>query len=231
MLLAVCSPDVAGRRLVIEGRRVQAVRFGRLALILSFVEQSSYSVDEIERRRQEPAWLAAEARLLEQTVERSRAAGAVLPMRLLTVYPHSAALEESVREHYARWSRALTRLGSKRECVVHLYAGPHAAPGGEPYVVRISQRSLRSSRAPSIKADAAIVAHAQALWQACTKVATATRRVQTGGRRGALWSAALLVSERDVATLSALIAGSAEAGAPLGISAYLEVPHAPFTFV
>jgi hypothetical protein len=97
--------------------------------------------------------------------------------------------------------------------------------------VRVSQRSLRSSRAPSIKADAALVAHAQALWQACTKVATATRRVQTSGRRGALWSAAFLVNERDVATLSTLVSGSAEAGAALGISAYLEVPHAPFTFV
>jgi hypothetical protein len=43
VLLAVCAPEVAGRRLVIEGRRVQAVPFGRLALLLSFVAQSAYS--------------------------------------------------------------------------------------------------------------------------------------------------------------------------------------------
>jgi hypothetical protein len=230
-LLGVCAPELAGRRLMIEGRRVQAVRYGRLALLLSFVDQSGYSVDEIGRRRGEPGWLAAEARLLEQAVERSRAIGTVLPMRLLTVYPHAAALEENVSEHYARWSRALTRLGSKRECVVHLYAGPHSAPGGEPYVVRISQRSLRTARAPGIKAAPEIAAHAHQLWYACTKVATATRRVQTGDRRGALWSASLLVNERDVATLTALVEASAEAGARLGVSAYLETPHAPFTFV
>jgi hypothetical protein len=69
------------------------------------------------------------------------------------------------------------------------------------------------------------------LWGACTRIATATRRVQTGNRRGALWSAALLVNERDVVALAALVRGSAEHGAPLGVSAYIEVPRAPFTFV
>jgi hypothetical protein len=152
-------------------------------------------------------------------------------MRLLTVFPHSGALEDAAREQYARWSRALTRLGSKRECVVHLYAGPHAPPGGEPYLVRISQRASRTSRPPAIKAEPSVAAHAQLLWQACAGIATATRRVQTGGRRGALWSAALLVNERDVAALSALVAASAENGARLGVSAYLETPRAPFTFV
>jgi hypothetical protein len=231
MLLAVCAPELAGRRLLIEGQRIQAVRFGRLALLLSFVDQQLYSVDEIERRRGDAAWLGAQARLLEAAVERARSSAAVLPMRLLTVFPHSGALEEAAREQYARWSRALTRLGSKRECVVHLFAGPHAPPGGEPYLVRISQRASRTSRPPVLKADAAIATHAQQLWQACAGIATATRRIQTGGRRGALWSAALLVNERDLVALSALVRGSAENGARLGVSAYLETPRAPFTFV
>jgi hypothetical protein len=231
VLLAVCAPELAGRRLAIEGHRVQAIRFGRLALLLAFVDQHDYSLEEIERKRDDAGWLSSQARLLEQAVERARTNAAVLPMRLLTVFAHSGALEEAAREHYARWSRALTRLGPKRECVVHVYAGPHAPPGGEPYLVRISQRSSRTARVPALKADAAVAAHALQLWGACTRVATATRRVQTGNRRGALWSAALLVNERDVATLAALVRGSAENGAPLGVSAYVELPRAPFTFV
>jgi hypothetical protein len=231
ILLAVCAPELAGRRLAIEGNRIVAVGFGRLALLLTFVDQHAYSLEEIERKRTDASWLNSQARLLEQAVERARASVAVLPMRLLTVFPHSGALEEAALEHYARWSRALTRLGPKRECVVHLYAGPHAPPGGEPYLVRISQRSSRTARLPAIKADPAVVAHALALWGACTRIATATRRVQTGSRRGALWSAALLVNERDVAALAALVRGSAENGARLGLSAYIEIPRAPFTFV
>jgi hypothetical protein len=230
-LLAVCAPELAGRRLKIEGRRVQAVRFGRLALLLSFVDSTAYATTELERKRSDTSWLAAEARLLEGAVERARSSVAVLPMRLLTVFAHSGALEECAKDQYARWCRALTRLGPKRECVVHLYLGPHAPPGGEPYLVRISRRSSRSARAPALKGAAAVVAHAQQLWLACSRIATATRRVQTGDRRGALWSAALLVSEPDVSALSALLATSAESGSPLGISAYLEMPRAPFTFV
>jgi len=231
VLLAVCSPELAGRRLVIEGRRVQVVRFGKLSLLLSFVDQAAYAADEVERKRDDAAWLACEARLLEQAVERARANAAVLPMRLLTIFAHSAALEENVRENYARWSRALTRLGSKRECVVHLFAGPHARPGGEPYLVRNSLRSTRSGRVPALKADAAVAAQAQQLWNACSGIATATRRIATGAKRGALWSVALLIDERDLAALSAIVEAAAQAGAPLGISAYLEMPRAAFTFV
>lgn len=229
ILLAVCAPELAGRRLTVEGRRVQAVRFGRVALLLSFVDSSA--IEELERKRGDASWLAAQARLLEIAVERARSSVAVLPMRLLTVFADSGALEECAREQYARWCRALTRLGSKRECVVHLYAGPHAPPGGEPYLVRISLRSSRSARPPAIKAGAAVAAYAQQLWLACTRIATATRRVQTGNRRGALWSAALLVNERDVNALSSLLGASAENGSQLGVSAYLEAPRAPFTFV
>jgi hypothetical protein len=231
LLLAVCAPELAGRRLVIEGHRVQVVRFGKLALVLSFVDQAAYAPEEIERKRSDAAWIAAEARLLEQAVERARASVAVLPMRLLTVFPHSAALEQSAREQSARWSRALTRLGSKRECVVHLYAGPHARPGGEPYLIRVSLRSSKSARVPAFKADAAVAAHAQKLWNACAGIATATRRIATGARRGALWTAALLIDERDLPALSAIVEGAAEAGAPLGLCAYLEMPRAAFTFV
>ena len=231
LLFGICSPQLAGRRLTIEGRRVQAVGFGRLALLLGFVDQAAYAPDEIERKRGDAAWLATEARVLESAVARARASGAVLPMRLLTAYADSGVLEETVREHYARWSRALTRLGEKRECVVHLYAGPHATPGGEPYVLRVTGRATRSGRAPAIKAEAAVLDHAQALWRTCSGIATATRRVQAGSRRGALWTAALLVGEAEVAVLAAALERSAETGAGLGITAYLEPPRAPFTFV
>jgi hypothetical protein len=231
VLLGVCSPELAGRRLTIEGRRVQSLRFGRLALLVAFVDQDAYALDAIERKRGEPAWLAAEARVLEHAIERAGASGTVLPMRLLTAFPHAGALEESAREQYPRWSRALTRLGGKRECVVHLYAGPHAPPGGEPYVLRIAQRASRSARLPAIKGDPAVVDHAQRLWRSCSRLATATRRVQTGGRRGALWSAVMLVPEGGVGALSAAIEATVEAGAALGVTAYLEAPRAPFTFV
>jgi len=230
-LLGACAPELAGRRLTIEGRRIQTLRFGRLALLLAFVDQQAYAADEIERRRAEPGWLAAEARILEQAVERARASGAVIPMRLLTVFPHADALEETARELYPRWSRALTRLGGKRECVVHVYVGPHATASAEPYLLRVTQRASRSSRPPAIKAEPAVLEHAQRIWRDCAAASVALRRVQTAGRRGALWSAAMLVPDAGVGALRAALESSIEAGARLGVSAYLEAPRAPYSFV
>jgi hypothetical protein len=231
LLLAICTPELAGRRLAVDGRRVQAMRMKSLALLVSFVDQVSYAAEEIERKRCDPGWLAAEARILEQAVERVRQAGPVVPMPLLTAFPHAADLEALARERYAKWSRALTRLGAKRECVVHLYAGPHAAPGGEPYVLRVTQRATRTTRVPAFEAPAPTLEHAQRVWQACVEVGSATRRVRTAGRRGALWSGAFLVSEDGIEKLADVLAGFSAAGAALGVTAHLEAPRAPFTFV
>ncbi len=230
LLLAVCAPEFAGRRFAVGGRRLQAMRFGRLALLLAFVDQEAYAPDEIERKRSDPKWLAAEARLLESGVERLRPSASVVPLPLLTAFSHSSELEAYARDRYAKWMRALTRVGSKRECVVHLYAGPHAPPGGEPYVLRVSQQATRAARVPAFKAPPETLEHAQRVWSACTALASAARRVNTSGRRGALWSAALLLCEEDVAKLSRLLESFSAAGAALGITVHLEAPRAPFTF-
>lgn len=231
LLLAVCAPELAGRRLAVEGRRVQAMRVGRLALLLSFVDQAGYAPEEVERKRCDPAWLAVEARVLEQSVERVRAVGPVAPMPLLTAVPQAADLEAHARERYAKWSRALARLGTKRECVVHLYAGPHAPPGGEPYLLRVTQRAGRAPRVPAFEAPPPTLEHAQRVWQACTEIAAATRRVRTAGRRGALWSAAFLLGDEQIDALAGTLEGFSVAGAALGVTAHLEAPRAPFTFV
>jgi hypothetical protein len=231
VMLAACAPQLTGRRLSIEGRRVQAIGFGRLALLVSFVDGAAYASAAIERRRDEAGFLAAEARLLEGAVERARVHGAVLPMRLLTVFEHPESLEVNAREQYARWSRALARLGTKRECVVHVYAGPHAPPGGLPYVLRVAQRVSRTGRPPSLKGDAPAVEHARRVWRGCAEIASATRRLPATTERGALWSAAMLLDESGVDRLAALLERSVEEGAPLGVTAYLEAPRAPFSFV
>jgi hypothetical protein len=230
LLLAVCSPTLAGRRIAVEGRRIQAIRFGRLALLIAFVDQATYAAPELERKRADSTWLATEARILEQAVERVRTAAVVLPMPLLTAFAHAAELDAFAAERQVKWTRALARVGIKRECVVHVFAGPHARPGGEPYVLRVTQHASRSARMPALGVSPEMSAHALSVWQACTKRSTATRRVGTGGRRGALWSAVFLLGEDDVAALGAELEELSGAGAALGLTIHLEAPRAPFTF-
>jgi hypothetical protein len=231
ILLAACSPELAGRRLTVDGRRVQAIRSGRLALLVAYVDQQSYAPAEIERRRAEPAWFAAEARLLEQAVERAGAHGQVLPMPPLTVFTHPAALEHNALAQAARWTRGLARFAGKRECAVHAFVGPHVPPGGAPYVARITRQAVRSGKPPAITGSSAVTAHASALWRAVTALGIATRGVPVGDVRGALWSAVVLLEEADVPALAAAVDGSADAGTPLGVTPYMEIPRSPFSFV
>jgi len=231
LLLAICGAELAGRRLTVEGRRVQVLPFGRFALLVAFVDQEAYSAPQIARKRDDAAWLGAEARAYQHAIERAQANGPVLPMKLLTVLTHTGALEDTVREHEARWSRALTRLAAKRECVVHLYLGPHVPPGEEAYVVRVSGRASRAGRAPTLGGEPHAVEHALSTWRACTGLALAARRIAPVPSRGSLFSTALLLAEKDVATLRESVGVASVAGVPFGVTTYFEGPRLPYTFV
>ncbi len=231
LLLGVGAADLAGRRVTVDGRRVQTVRFGSLALVVAFVDQAAYDANEIARKRTEPAWLGAEARALERAVDRLAAAGDILPMKLLTVFPHAGALEAVAAERHARWSRALVRLGTKRECVVHVYAGPHIAPGSAAYVARVSGAATRATRMPAFRGEAATISLLEGLWRDLAGVAIASRRIPPDPARGAQFTQAFLVSEADVAALGALVERFNAAAAGAGHIAYLEGPRRPFSFV
>jgi hypothetical protein len=231
VLHGVAAPELAGRRLVVEGRRVQAVRFGRLALLIAFVAQNEYADDEVERRRCDVVWLRNEARIHERAVERAATHGTIVPARLLTVFAHPAALEETATEFYARMSRTLTRLGGKNEFALHAYGGPHAPPGGEPYLLRVSARATRAARLalPKVKDD--VARELQAILKTCGALATAVRRVEGATARGLLSSVALLVPESESETLKLHVTNASIGASALGVTYYLEGPRAPFSFV
>lgn len=231
IILAVCAPELAGRRLTVEGRRIVVAVYARVALLLAFVDRYAYAPAAVERLRADPSWLAAEARLLEVAVERVSLHGDVVPMRLLTVVSNVEALETIAREQSRAWSRALARLATKRECVVHLFIGPHVPPGGDPYVLRIAGRAVKTGRLVLKGQPEAVVDHVRSVWRMCVEGARATRRLPTANDRGALWSGVVLLEESAVATFAVAFTDGAAAGLPLGISAYLEPPRPPFSFV
>lgn len=224
-------PQLAGRRFVVDGRRFQAVRFGRLALVISFVDQAAYSSDELERRRDDATWLRTEARYHERAVARANAIAALIPTRLLTVFGHPHALEGAAAESYARWCRSLTRLGGSREFALHVFAGPHAAPGGEPYLLRVAGRSTRSTRITRANVSEEVARALEDLWRACGAHADAFRRIGGVPARGLLGSVAYLVSEEKCELIKMLVTREALAGKALGLTFYLEGPRAPFSFV
>jgi hypothetical protein len=200
-------------------------------LLVAYVDPLEYAPDEIARRRSHESWLWNEARIHERAVERASTHGPVVPAKLLTVFADWPALERSAGEHAPRWSRALGRIAAQRECVLHVFVGPHAPPGREPYLVRVTERAARSGRGPALKGDAQLCEHVSALRRTCAEAAAATRRIEPSAERGALLSAAFLTGETGLETMREAVERSAEAGASLGVTAYLEGPRAPFTFV
>ena len=230
LLYAFAGPELAGRRFSIEGRRVHAIRCGRLALLVGFADRETYAGDQLERRRGDANWLRTEARIHELAVERAGAHAPVVPARLLSVYGSSEALEQAIRAASVRWSRLLVRLAGKKEYVLHAFFGPHPAPAVESYLLRVSARAARSSRVPVPKAPPPIASAVQALWKACAANAGAVRALQRPTTRGALGSVAYLLDEGGEETLRATLADAAAAGSALGITYYLEGPRLPFTF-
>lgn len=231
LLLGIANAALAGRRVNVDGRRVQSVRYGSIALVVTFVDQDAYDRDEIARKRVDASWLATEARALERAVDRLAAGGDILPMKLLTVFPHSGALEAHALESAARWTRALARVGSKRECVVHVYAGPHVAPGSGAYVARVSECATSATRLPVFEGDAPLTEALGSLWRDCVGLGLASRRIVPMPARGAHFSLAILLPQGDVEALGALVDRWNTRGSVLGLIAYCEGPRRPFTFV
>ena len=231
MLHGIGEPSFAGRRYTIEGRRVQAVLFGRLALLVSYVDQAAYARDEVERRREDENWLRGEARLHEHVAARVSAAGSFVPARLLEIFPHRLALEDAAAEHDARWARSLTRFAEKREFALHVFAGPHTAPVNDSYLLRVALHVSKSVRRIPLKASDEIVARVGELWRACAGHATAVRRIEGVPARGSLGSLVYLVAANEAESVPLLVANAAIAGAELGLTYYLEGPRAPFSFI
>lgn len=226
---------LAGRRFTVDGRRALIVRSGRLGLVTSYVDPVEFGPPEIERRRSDRKWLCAQARHHERVLDRLNALGSVLPTPFLTTYEDVGALENAVRMRGARWYRALARLGGKREYGLHVFAGPHAAPDAEPYLLRVSQRAVHERPGPRRSARPRITrppreAHLSELWDACVATAVAARPFDAPGVRGFAFGAALLVDDRGDEALRATLAALGPAGHELGVSAYLEGPRLPFTF-
>jgi hypothetical protein len=230
LLYAFAAPELAGRRFSVEGRKLHAVRYGRLALLVGFADRQTYAGDQLEQLRGDAEWLRTEARIHERAAERASAHAAVVPARLLSVYGSSDALEQAVRSAYVRWSRSLARLAGKREYVVHAFRGPHAAPDLDSYLLRVSARAARSNRLLVPKAPPPIADAVQAVWKACAASAGAVRPLQRSTTRGALGSVAYLLDEGGEEALRATVAAGAAAAAPLGVTYYLEGPRLPFTF-
>lgn len=226
-LHAVVPASLAGRRIGVDGRKAIVMRLGRLGLVTSSVDHEEFSPDAIGRADEK--WLRQQARHQERVLERLRSEEGVWPAPFLTTYDGLEALDAAAREHYIRWSRALTRVTGKVEFGVHAFVGPHALPDAEPYVLRVARRAAQGT--PRLRAAVSpLDIHTRALWDALRAIGSSARRFAAPGLRGFVLGATLLVDEGCNEAIDGVLATLAPEGHALGLSVYVDGPRPPFSF-
>ena len=116
---AVGLDDVQG-----IGGRVYLVTSGGVSAVVSDVPLEEFGEETIERNLARIEWIAATAQAHQQVLAAVSGAGAILPMRLCTIYRDRDRVREMLEEHQDKFAAALARLDGKDEWGVKLYSDP-----------------------------------------------------------------------------------------------------------
>jgi hypothetical protein len=221
---------------------VGLVACGAVAAVASRVRLAEFGAEALKRNLEDRGWVERTALAHDAVVSHALAAGAVVPMRLCTIFSSEELLRSMLREQDARLRDDLERVRGRAEWAVKILADPAAVEAGAPaeappssgraYLARKrEQRSAREEAQDLI--DAAVgEAHEQLRRHAC---ATALLRPQTtalSGHHGWMVHNGAYLVDVDRADEFATAAGElAEAQRRRGLRMELTGPWAPYNFV
>jgi Gas vesicle synthesis protein GvpL/GvpF len=217
---------------------------GGLWLVTAQAPLPEYGSKEIESRLSDLAWVSDRALAHEAVVEHFAGAGAVLPMKLFTLFASDERALAHVRENRERIDRALDRVAGCVEWGVRIRldeprareafaaeAGQDAAgrPSGTAFLLRkkveqdVSRDLVRRLRS---EVDAAFAELSESAAEAVRREPAAPP--EAGGRL--LLDAAFLVPARDGADFEAAVERCAARLAPRGCEVVLTGPWPPYHF-
>lgn len=134
----------------VAGQPVRLVETDRLAAAVSDVPAEEYSEESLKLRLEDLDWVEATARAHHAVIEALGSGGAVLPLRLATVYHSDERVRDLLREREEEFGALLTRLAGHLEWGVKIYALPDApapAPVGATAGAASGRDYLRQRRA------------------------------------------------------------------------------------
>lgn len=226
----VAGGELAGRRFQVAGERANAIGFGRLSLVVRYVDQSEWLGEAFERHRADEKWLHAQAALHELVLERAMMRGPIVPARVLTVFPRLDDLEDAARASYDRWRRSLARVAGKEEWTLQVYHGPHVLPRRSPYVLRIAPVRSRAGTLRLPHVGESVAEHLGALWRTCSAVASGARQIELSGDARHLFGGTFLIASNRVDAFKETLEHFSGAARGFGLAYYLEGPRPPYTF-
>src|SRR5258708_27433885 len=124
----------------VAGGMVGTVVAGDLAAVSSPVDLADYGEDALRRNLEQLPWLEAAARAHHGVIAEAAKAGAVVPLRLATVYRTEAGLIGMLVRHRADFQLAFDKIGGRSEWGVKAYAATTGRPESQ------ATTELRSER-------------------------------------------------------------------------------------
>jgi hypothetical protein len=231
------EPETAPAGLPGAGRpRVVPVERG-LWLVAADAPLDRYGEDAIARGLKDVSWVSACALAHEKVVEHFAKGGALLPMKLFTLFASDERAVRHVRARRARLARLLDRVEGREEWGVRLSGAGRARPaplknaapqsGTEFLLAKKTERDRDGQRIARGSAEA------EALFRLLAEHADESRkRPLPEGARSRLWlDAAFLVSRGGRRSFEAALRREARALEARGYAVTLTGPWPPYNFV
>src|SRR5689334_17746052 len=239
-------PDLAG----VDSRYgVSLVEEEGLAALVSRVSLAEFGEEPLHENLNDVGWLEEKARAHERVLDAALRRGAVVPLRLCTIYSGEEQVREMLAREHAVMADALERLEGRAEWGVKAIAEPGAleraaaqragddpaaegASRGAAYMNRKRQEARARAEEEEIADEWAAAIHDRLADAASEALLNPLQNPDVSGYEGdMLLNGVYLVEDAAVADFSALVDRLAEEHRALGVSVELTGPWPPYNFV
>ena len=234
--------DVTG---VDRAHSVEMLRHAGLAAVAGRVSLAEFGAEPLKRNLNDLDWLARTARLHQKVLDRALAAGAIVPLRMCTIYADEAHVRQMLEREHDALALTLARLGDRTEWGVKLIAdvqalreaagaGPEsgAEQSGRAYFERRGRQRRSHEEAQRLGEQAATEVHERLRHEAAAATILRPQSRELSGREGEMvLNGAYLVDRARVERFRAAAEELGERQRPLGLALEVTGPWPPYNFV
>jgi hypothetical protein len=234
---------------------VEVVVLGNVAAVVSRVRLAEFGAAALERNLEDRAWLERAARAHDAVVTHALGSGAVVPLRLCSIFSSRDRLLSMLRQEEARLLEELRRVENRAEWAVKILADPaaveaavgagtaaeggDATSAGEPdpssgraYLARKRHQRSAQEEAQALIDAAVGEAHERLRRHACASAVLRPQNAELSGRRGRMvHNGAYLVDAAHAEEFASVAGELAGIQRSRGLQMELSGPWAPYNFV